>query len=42
MVVTIFCDDNKKYLSSALAGVEPVKPGYRSQVCVANVLLMCC
>lgn len=29
-VVTIFCDDNKKYLSTALAGTEPVKPGYIS------------
>lgn len=27
-VVTIFCDDNKKYLSTDLARVEPVKPGY--------------
>lgn len=26
-VATIFCDDNKKYLSTALAHEEPVKPG---------------
>jgi cysteine synthase A len=32
VVATIFCDDNKKYLSSALGGSEPLKPGYRSQV----------
>ena len=30
-VATIFCDDNKKYLSSALARPEPLKPGYRAQ-----------
>jgi len=29
-VVTVFCDDNKKYLSTALMSDEPVKPGYRS------------
>lgn len=29
-VVTIFCDDNKKYLSTALTKTEPVKPGYLS------------
>lgn len=29
-VVTIFCDDNKKYLSTDLAGTELVKPGYIS------------
>ena len=29
-VVTIFCDDNKKYLSTALLREEPVKPGYLS------------
>jgi cysteine synthase A len=29
-VVTIFCDDNKKYLTTALLGDEPVKPGYLS------------
>jgi len=29
-VVTIFCDDNKKYLSTDLARQEPVKPGYCS------------
>jgi cysteine synthase len=28
VVVTIFCDDNKKYLSTALTDEEPVKPGY--------------
>lgn len=26
-VATVFCDDNKKYLSTALAGEEPVKDG---------------
>jgi hypothetical protein len=25
--VTIFCDDNKKYLSTALTGKEPIRPG---------------
>jgi cysteine synthase A len=30
VVVTVFSDDNKKYLSTALSGVEPVKPGYRA------------
>ncbi len=30
IVVTIFCDDNKKYLSTALLRDEPVKPGYLS------------
>lgn len=30
VVVTIFCDDNKKYLSTALLCDEPVKPGYLS------------
>ncbi len=29
-VVTIFCDDNKKYLSTALTKEEPVRPGYLS------------
>lgn len=29
-VATIFCDDNKKYLSTDLAREEPVKPGYIS------------
>lgn len=29
-VATIFCDDNKKYLSTDLAREEPVKPGYLS------------
>lgn len=29
-VVTIFCDDNKKYLSTDLVRDEPVKPGYLS------------
>ena len=29
-VATIFCDDNKKYLSTDLARIEPVKPGYIS------------
>jgi cysteine synthase len=27
-VVTIFCDDNKKYLSTALTKEEPLRPGY--------------
>lgn len=27
-VVTIFCDDNKKYLSTDLAKAEPIKPSY--------------
>jgi cysteine synthase A len=27
VVVTFFCDDNKKYLSTDLARVEPLKPG---------------
>jgi len=30
IVVTIFCDDNKKYLSTDLTKTEPVKPGYLS------------
>jgi cysteine synthase len=30
VVVTVFCDDNKKYLSTALLNEEPVKPGYLS------------
>ena len=30
VVVTIFCDDNKKYLSTALLRDEPVLPGYIS------------
>jgi cysteine synthase A len=29
-VVTIFCDSNKKYLSTDLLRPEPVKPGFRS------------
>jgi cysteine synthase A len=29
-IVTIFCDDNKKYLSTDLTKVEPVKDGYLS------------
>ncbi|MFI5181252.1 MAG: PLP-dependent cysteine synthase family protein [Thermoanaerobaculia bacterium] len=28
VVVTVFCDDNKKYLSTDLVREEPVKPGY--------------
>lgn len=28
VVVTIFCDDNKKYLTTDLLRTEPVKPGY--------------
>jgi len=27
-VVTVFCDDNKKYLSTCLMSEEPAKPGY--------------
>ena len=30
VVVTIFCDDNKKYLSTDLTHEEPVKAGYLS------------
>ncbi|SNT14626.1 cysteine synthase A [Granulicella rosea] len=30
VVVTVFCDDNKKYLSTALMAEEPVKSGYLS------------
>lgn len=30
VVVTIFCDDNKKYLTTDLLRDEPVKPGYLS------------
>ena len=29
-VVTVFCDDSKKYLSTALTQVEPIRPGYLS------------
>jgi cysteine synthase A len=29
-VVTVFCDDNKKYLSTCLVSEEPAKPGYLS------------
>lgn len=29
VVVSIICDDNKKYLSTDLAKKEPVRPGYR-------------
>ena len=29
-VATVFCDDNKKYLSTALSRSEPVKEGYLS------------
>lgn len=29
-VVTVFCDDNKKYLSTALLREEPIKPTYLS------------
>jgi len=29
-VVTVLCDDNKKYLSTDLMREEPVRPGYRS------------
>ena len=30
VVATIFCDDNKKYLSTALLRDEPIQPGYLS------------
>ena len=30
VVATVFCDDNKKYLSTALSRTEPVKAGYLS------------
>ena len=30
VVATVFCDDNKKYLSTDLGREEPVKPGYLS------------
>jgi cysteine synthase A len=30
VVVTVFCDDNKKYLSTALMNEEPSKPNYLS------------
>jgi cysteine synthase A len=30
VVVTLLCDDNKKYLSTDLVKEEPVKPGYLS------------
>jgi cysteine synthase len=30
VVVTVFCDDNKKYLSTALMSEEAAKPGYLS------------
>lgn len=30
VVATVFCDDNKKYLSTALMNEEPVKSGYLS------------
>lgn len=30
VVATVFCDDNKKYLSTDLGREEPVKPGYMS------------
>jgi len=28
VVVTVFADDNKKYLSTDLMRVEPARPGY--------------
>jgi cysteine synthase A len=28
--VTVFADDNKKYLTTDLLHIEPVKPGYLS------------
>jgi cysteine synthase A len=30
VVVTVFCDDNKKYLSTDLLKDEPVRDGYRA------------
>jgi cysteine synthase len=30
IVATVFCDDNKKYLSTDLVRNEPVKPDYLS------------
>jgi len=30
VVVTVFADDNKKYLSTDLTGNEPVRPGFLS------------
>ena len=30
VVVTVFCHDNKKYLSTALTNEEPVKPEYKT------------
>ena len=30
VVATVFCDDNKKYLSTALMNDEPAKPDYLS------------
>ena len=30
IVATVFADDNKKYLSTDLVGIEPVKPEYLS------------
>ena len=30
VVATIFCDDNKKYLSTDLTSEEPIKSGYVS------------
>ena len=30
VVATVFCDDNKKYLSTSLLGEEPVRDGYLS------------
>lgn len=29
-IVTVFCDCNKKYLSTDLQGIEPIKPGFIS------------
>jgi cysteine synthase len=30
VVVTVFCDDSKKYLSTGLMHEEPVKPEYQT------------
>jgi cysteine synthase A len=30
VVVTVFCDDSKKYLSTGLMHEEPVKPEYKT------------
>jgi cysteine synthase len=49
VVVTIFCDDNKKYLSTDLLGKEPLKPDFisthiqmESYVAHKRVCKVCC